>query len=331
MKISRVVMVLAAWLGLVASTANATVWTSNISYDGIYDEVNGRSVSVAIDNDNDGYVTQGDSIVGMIVWEQNTNNGPSNFSHWTVAVFAADITSGPGPAVSLVNGLTYSLTGNATLLGTYLPGLAASVGGFQPGTMGLVASSVNSSITDPSTQNLSNAVLNLNSGNWILDLELGMVGNDFFNAELKDNRSPGTATYNTGTQSWSGNPTSNTPDGKIATNEYSGQSSGNGVGYEAGGFTLLADHTGPGISNYQLLQSSGLDGSNTGFYHQIVLMSGTQLKVPTTNQVNNGWNLADTSVVQLNAVGVPEPSTVGMWMLGACALMLNRLRKRNRC
>lgn len=296
--------------------ASASIWTDAITYDGVPDTVQDNSVSFAFFDAPDGVgttdtVSTGDIVVGIIKWEKNNVTGVEVGDH-AIVVFAAEVTADNGIGSSSQFGdqfLNFSLDASTATLSTLLPTISTSVGGFTPGTLGVVLSGTG---VDPTTIAAGSSFTTIDSS-YAPDLEFGIVtGSDYFEAELRDNNNDGTIDISPGAGGY--------------VTEYDTLSPGSTIGFESGGFSVLRDFTGPGPLAYLPLPTEKLNGSTTGS-SQLVLVNSTTLVQPTAPEVANGYTFADQSFVRLNPV--PEPGSLAIFgLMGAAGIAARRRRKK---
>jgi hypothetical protein len=321
---------------LLLSPVRASVWTDAISYDGIQDDVQDNSVSLAIFDQpigtpGHGIVSVGDIIAGTIKWNTNTADGVSVADH-SVALFAAMIIANPGV------GDTVFATGDTSqhfdvgpapgVLETLIPTVAGSVGGaFPVGTLAVILSKAGG--VDPTTIPFGTGPGTATGLGGLLDtyaadLALGFAtAIDYFEADVRDHL----------TVPAGGGAGAEASDGIISITDFDGDGyvdewdnvAGPGVdvhvpasagltGMESGGFSVLADYTGPGPAAYAFLPNLKLDGSSTGS-NQFLLSPTTTLIQPTPDQVADGYAFADQSLISLNATAgvIPEPLSLLVW------------------
>ncbi|KAA5546261.1 PEP-CTERM sorting domain-containing protein [Roseiconus nitratireducens] len=300
----------------VGSIANAGAWTDNITYNGIVDEIQDNSVSLAVfDSGNDGIVNTGDIVAGILKWDLNNSAGGGDFDDFAISVFAAQVTNdGVLSSNTLLGGkdvYNFSLGAATATLDGLLPTLSNSVGGFSAGTVGVTLSGVGG--TDPLTLGLVQS-LGLIDSTYALDFEFGILPNtnNYFEAELADFNGDGVIS-NDGTEY---------PLGSVASGGVPAQTQ---IGSESGGFSVIRDFSGPGAGNYLLVDTADLAFTSRG-PSQIWLTSSTTLNQPTQNQIDLGYVFADNAFVQLNAV--PEPSSMCIWAAVGVAGMVSRRRRR---
>jgi hypothetical protein len=321
-------------LALIWSPVQASVWTDAISYDGIQDDVQDNSVSLAILDTGgpggapDGIVSVGDIIAGTIKWNVNTADGEPVEDH-AVALFAAMITGNPGTGATTIFGdpTQHFDVGEAPgVLASLIPTVAASVGGIPAGTLAVILSKVGG--VDPTTIPFGTGPGTATGLGGLLDtytadLAIGFASLvDYFEADVRDH-----------SNGLTGGARIDSPDGVITITDTDGDGYvdewddvvGPGVGphvpptlgqtgAESGGFSVLADYTGPGPSFYALIENLKLDGSSTGS-NQFLLSPTTILIQPTPEQVADGYAFADQSIISLNATAgvIPEPLSLLVW------------------
>lgn len=335
-----------AVLQLFAAPALATVWTNNISYDGIIDVVQDNSVSFALLDSSpgggaDGKVSVGDIIVGTVKWNINITDGNPVEDH-AITIFAAAVTADNGRGTSVIGGnstINFSLGAAPGVLDVLLPTHSAAIGGFSANALGMTFSRDGG--PDPTTQNFAAATALIDT-TYTRDFEFGFgVATDYFEAELRDHRTdgpPGAWTGGAGGLAvgifGDGVIDIRDTDGDGYVNEYD-DSAGVGpgaimtpglatTGAESGGFSVLRDFSGPGPSNYlpvTTISLAGMIGSA-----QISLSPSTTLIQPTQSQVNNGYVFADQSTIALNAV--PEPGTMLLWSGLLCTGAVGAWRRK---
>jgi hypothetical protein len=341
-----VVFAAIAAVGLLGAPARASVWTSSISYDGIMDVIQDNSVSVALIDSGgpggapDGIVSVGDVIAGIVKWNVSISDAHSIPAN-TLAVFAVQVTSVNGAGSTVLGGnptVNFSVGPVAGVLDAMLPTVSAAVGGFGASAVGAILSHLGG--TDPTTLGLG-AALGLIDTTYDPDLIFGFkTASDYFEAELRDHRKDAAV--------WTGLPAGLGQDGVISIKDTDGDGfadefddsavagpglsilPGVGVtGAESGGFSVLADFTGPGTAAYLQLPTTQLDGSagpGTGST-QLILSSTTTLVQPTNAQSKNGYIFADQSIIALNAV--PEPLSMLVWagLAGVFGVVIARRRR----
>lgn len=324
-------------VALCVAPLSASVWTQNISYDGIEDLVQDNSVSTAILDTGgplgtpDGIVSVGDIVVGLIKW--NLNISDSNpFEDHAIAVFAAEVSADNGAGVGVgpdpsINFSLASTTGSLAALSALLPATVVAHGALPLGSVAVLLSST--VVTpDPTTQAFAIALANVNA-NFAADAIIGIAPGsltDYFEAELRDLNPTGAAT----------------PDGVITITDTNANgfrdewddagrpggllASGSLIGAESGAFTVLADFTGPGPAAYLPLFGNKLDGTPTGPAH-VILTDSTTLSQPTPAQAANGYAFADNAFIRVNAT--PEPTSVIVWTALAAFITCRAGRRRN--
>lgn len=323
-----VLILLVCGLWVVAQSASASVFTAPMTNDGLPDIIQDNSVALSIlDTNSTGFVDAGDVIAGVIRWNNNITT-PANFAATTVAIFSAQILTGPTSAGTLNTKplLSFSLGAPsvpALTLAGLLPNQSAANGVFAAGNGTTAAGTIGAIFSLSGGADLTNGTFSAALGSidtlangWALDLTFGINNTvagknlagatDFFESRLVD---------------WNG-------DGKISNTEYASSPGfppfpGTQVGQEAAAFSALILKT---ISSLVPVTNSDLNGAN--MTSDILLLNNTQLNVATATQAGLGYQFADNATAELNPL--PEPASLAVWagvlLIGGFSLR-RRLRR----
>jgi hypothetical protein len=293
----------------------ASVMSSSISMNGIEDQIQDNSVAVRVlDADTSGTVTVGDIVVGIIRLVTNTTDNIqiSNTIGELDVLFSAEFTSGPTAPVALLGGLHFTV-GPVDPAGATGFSIEEMLSSFPAASFPSSASTVFAVLGDPSpaadvTQGtLAAALAAFNSGSHALDMTGGFSSlTDFFEIELRDLNG----------------------DGVISALEYAAQSSGNQVGVEAGGFTVLSSPGLPAGSLFLPVSVTDLAGTTTTS-HDVGLPS-TALLRPNATELGNGWEFADQAIVKINVQAIPEPASLLVWSVIVVTASGFGIRRRRR-
>jgi len=327
---------------MATGSAHGSVWSSNLSYDGSVDLLSGSGVSYYLDKNTNNSMDVGDIVFGIVKWNNNVSTGA--FADYAVAVYAAEVISGGynvystgsagfNPRTTFFN--LGSTTASKSELASFT-GISLSSGG-----IGVVLSSKDGSVGDPTIQSTTNASTNFKTaGNWAVDFEFGLSkSSDFFNTEMVRTFNqwtlPSTVTLAGSRDSvieigdYDNDKLLNEYDNKSGTGVNPGSATtgtynpGDLVGYLAGAFSVSNIIGSPNdVANNRL----DPDFSSLASFG---IVNTTTLGQPTTTQAGNGWNISTSVNGAINiTMGIPEPSTVLVWSGFAVAACVTAVRRR---
>ncbi|MBN2294094.1 MAG: hypothetical protein JXM70_16830 [Pirellulales bacterium] len=323
-----------------ALSAQASVFTAGLSYDGLADTIQDNSVALAIRDSGpggvaDGILGPGDVVSGILRWNIRDDGGL--FGATTVGVFALEITNngvatGPNPNWAGDPGVQFTHgpmnPADPLSLNGLLPAQSAAEGGFAAGTMAVILSNTGGAnltgmpFGNPVTP--GTALFDLATAGWTVDASMGLLAaDDFFLGTFRD------TTANAFTAPADAIITISDTDGDGWADEYDAlNGAGPGAyvsgpttrtGFEDAAFSVMINHLGS-----PLLKVPTAQGGWADFVIYSELLQANQ------TQINNGYQFSDQAYLTLNTP-LPEPTSLVIWgLLGAgCAggAMVRRKRR----
>jgi hypothetical protein len=298
---------------VVCSRTQAGLLTSVLTFSGEVNEFQDNSVARAFNADGtplgatDSFGI-GTVIAGFVRLEERTD--PSFLNLDTVGEFALafSVTVDSDP-IDLGGGF-FGFTHSPTLAAHpfSVASMLSSFGASFSDPDALVAALLTAPLgtTTPISQTMADGITNLNSGAWDLDLTVGFANpQDFFHVRLQDQNGDGAITP----ADFVGVA------GSVRGSEHFGLSVIDALSLAGAPLIPLPQETMPGFPGFPAITFHDVRGTG-------------DLRVPTSVQAGNGWQLQDDLRIAINAV--PEPGSMTLLAIGLVAVGAVHLRRRRK-